>query len=643
MQKSVLTLCFIFFLCFSLFSQSGPIKYGKVSKEELAIETNSNDAEYGAIILCDYGEIEISNGILTIYRHTRIKILNQNGIDEANIVLPYFTKENTEKIVNIKAQTLNVDEKGKVKKITVNKKDIFTSDPHENWKEKRFTFSDVKPGSIIEYQYLKKSERFFSLEPWYFQNELPTLKSQLQVKIAENLDFRLVYNGNRLINKYAGENQNKWTLENLPPLKEEPYCPNPQDYVESIQFQLAGYKKYDSMGGTSYVEVMTTWEKLAKELLVESNMKRVLNARKKPKEIIQQIISEDDEDKEKVKKIYRWVQQNLNWNNNYRLFPEQDFKKIIESGIASSGEINLVLVKLLQAAGFNANPLIISTKRHGLVTKIYPIYYQFNHVLAQVELNGKDVLMDATTDFRPYNLLAKNDLNPNGYLLHKKESRWVDIPLIKKTRTIVVTDLSFKENKMIYKIDFSFFKHEAANHRWYLASEKGEDSFVKKFLMDIDESTEIELDSFSVKNELDLEKPFGVTCYFSQQMEDGLNSDIIYLSPFLIKHFDKNPFNNPLRYLPVDFGVPSSEKYIFNMRLPKGYEVAEVPESVRLATPDNHCSYNYLFQEKSGQVQLSSEMNLSKPLIPPSQYGSLRELFSQLIAKQEVQLVLRKK
>jgi len=644
MKKTILAL-FLFIITSSfLFAQGGQLKYGKVSEEEIAIKTNSEDAEFSAIILSDYGEIDISRGILTIHRHTRIKILNTNGIQEANIVIPYFVKENTEKIVNIKAQTLNVDEKGKIKKIPVNKKEIFTSDPNENWKEKRFTFPDVKPGSIIEYQYLKKSERFFSLEPWYFQNELPTLKSNLKVKIAGDLDFRLVYNGNRLLNKYGNAvHENKWSLENLPPLKEEPYCPNPQDYVESIQFQLAGYKKYNDLGQVEDVELMTTWEKLASDLLNDTDLRWVLNTKKKSKEIVQQIISEGDNEKTKIKKIYRWVQQNLSWNRKYRLFPERNFKEIIKDGNASSGEINLVLVRLLKSAGLDANPLIISTKRHGLITKVYPLIHQFNHSLAQVNLNGKDILMDATSSFRPFDLLAKNDLNPYGYLVNKKEPRWIDIPTTKKTRTIVVTDLSIKENKMIYKIDFSFFKHEAADQRWYLASENGGVSYVKKFLVNLDETSEIELDSFSVKNKIELEKPFGVSCYFSQTIEDGLNNEVIYLSPFLIKHFAKNPFNNPIRYLPVDFGVPFKEKYIFNLRLPEGYELAEVPEDIRLTTPENHCNYNFFFQEKFGHIQLSSELVLSKPLISPSHYSSLRELFSQLMSKQEVQLVLKKK
>ena len=111
----------------------------------------------------------------------------------------------------------------------------------------------------------------------------------------------------------------------------------------------------------------------------------------------------------------------------------------------------------------------------------------------------------------------------------------------------------------------------------------------------------------------------------------------------MIKHFKKNPFNNPVRYLPVDFGIPYMEKYITNIKLPKEYEVAEIPQDIRLATPNKNCNYAFLYQGKSGQVQLSSELNLTDPVIFPSEYSSLRELFSQLISKQETQLVLKKK
>ncbi|MFK8005186.1 MAG: DUF3857 domain-containing protein [Saprospiraceae bacterium] len=626
-----------------IFSQKDPIRFGKFSKTEKAIQKTELDPDANAVILCDFGEIDFRGHSVEITRHTRIKILNKKGVDQANIVLPYFFKDNNERIFKVKAQTINIADDGKLEKIKVEKKDIYTVDISENWKEKRFTFPNVKVGSIIEYSYTKKSESVVSLEEWTFQNSLPTLKSHLNVLVGNNLDYKIVYNGNRLIKKYGNKDSNSWSLENLPPLKEEPYCPNPKDYIESIRFQLAGYKRY-SAGGSEYVHLMTSWDKLAIDLLNHQNFKDILNRKRNANKMILQIIDEDDEPLERVKKIYSFVQNEIDWNGKYRLFPESKFSTILEQKRGSSSEINLCLVRLLKSAGLDANPLIISTKGNGIITKSYPLYNQFNHILAQVKIGEKDILMDAISKYRPYNLLGKNDLKHEGFLLHKSDARWIEISYPLKTRTVIVNNLKFENDKMKIITSYAFFEHEAVDYRRKFHQEKGKKSFITTYLQMTDDENEIVLDSFTVKNSHELGKPFSVTCYYTQTSEDLLEADIIYLDPFIKKHLEKNPFVNPIRYLPVDFILPSSEKYIYNLLIPDGFELAEIPKSIKFSTESKKISYTYAFSQISGEnLQLSSNYKISSPLIYPNEYGDLRELFNKMMGLQATQLVLKRK
>lgn len=638
----------LLFLPLLIFSQKKPIKYGKLSNEEKTIEKSELDKDANAIILFDFGEINFEGATLIIERHTRIKILNTNGLHQANIEIPFFAKNNREKVTKVKAQTLNIDKDGTIEKTKVSKSDFFTVDLNKNWKSKRFAFPNVKPGSIIEYVYRKTSKDAVSLEEWNFQNDLPTLTSHLHVLISEGLDYKIVYNGDRLLNKYGNENRNTWSLENLPPLEEENFCPNIDDYKESIRFQLASYVRRSNIpgGGLETVDLMSTWEKLAKDILSQKEYIGILGQlgkRKKTKQLLKQIISENDADLEKVKKIYSFIQNRISWNGKYRLFPDQNFIEIFESNLASSCEINLVLVQLLKNAGLDANPLIISTKTHGRITKVYPLYNQFNHVLAQVKIGEKDILMDATSPFRSYRQLADEDLNPSGYLLSKKEPRWINIPLPKKTKTIVVTELKFLEEELQYKTAFAFFKHHAEEMRRAYDQEGGKNSFITKHLLDYS-GGELVLDSFTVKNTDKLDKPFSVVCYFKKPLDEGLDANYIYIEPFLKKHFFKNPFTKSYRYLPIDFLLPSSEKFIFNLSIPEGYELAEEPESNRFTIENNKCDYNFLFKKTSNSLcQLSSEFIISNPLIYPTEYSSLREMFNQIIRFQSMQLVLKKK
>ena len=299
---------------------------------------------------------------------------------------------------------------------------------------------------------------------------------------------------------------------------------------------------------------------------------------------------------------------------------------------------------MLQSAKLESNPLIISTKGNGLITKAYPLYNQFNHVLAQVNINGKDVLMDATSKFRPYKLLAKNDLNPSGYLLGKTDPRWVKINLPRKTRTVIVNNLSLTADKIKFKTSYSFFEHEAAKYRQKYYLEEGKESFVTKHLQNLTDGEEMVLDSFSISNLDELEKPFSVKCFYSKNLENGLEADIIYLNPFIKKHLDKNPFINPTRYLPVDFILPSMEKFILNLQIPEGFKLAEMPLSKKYSTDSKKISYTYAFSKSSEKnIQLISDYKIIDPLILPDEYLALRELYNQIMGLQANQLVLKRK
>lgn len=53
----------------------------------------------------------------------------------------------------------------------IDEKEIFDVSLNELYAAKRFTFPNVKVGSIIEYTYVKRIEHTFSIDAWNFQHE----------------------------------------------------------------------------------------------------------------------------------------------------------------------------------------------------------------------------------------------------------------------------------------------------------------------------------------------------------------------------------------------------------------------------------------------------------------------------------------
>jgi hypothetical protein len=174
------------------FKNKPPIKWGKVNQSELELETVDFEPDAPAVVLCDFGTIEISNR--TFYnRHVRIKILKPEGKKFATVEIPYQFKNKYDDVLMLKAQVIQQDKDGRIQEIPVPYKEISDLQIDDYHAIKRFTFPNVKPGSIIEYTYEIASMDFVKLNDWEFQNNIPTLWSEVRMEVPEPFIYLLTY------------------------------------------------------------------------------------------------------------------------------------------------------------------------------------------------------------------------------------------------------------------------------------------------------------------------------------------------------------------------------------------------------------------------------------------------------------------
>lgn len=221
-------------------------KWGKVAKEELAMQSIPEDPEADAVVLFDIGSMRITpNFDLNFKRHRRIKILTERGKKFGDISISYWYEDNLRKL---KAQTIQPDGK----KIGLDKKKIF-EESTDLWKNKVFSMPAIQVGAVIEYQYEKSSEYLTFLEPWYFQNEEFTKLSQLTILVPGEFSYNCFFNNilalepekDKIFDPDRPQKmlyQFTWKKENLPAIKAEPYMTTIKDYLQAIYFQLLAYK-----------------------------------------------------------------------------------------------------------------------------------------------------------------------------------------------------------------------------------------------------------------------------------------------------------------------------------------------------------------------------------------------------------------
>src|SRR5699024_9237017 len=123
---------------------------------------------------------------------TRIKILSQAGIKWAEIAIPFYEKGGQkEKIYEVVAFAYNL-ENGNVKKTSLDVSNTYDEKISNYWRIKKFAIPNVQVGSIIEYSYTMKSPYIFNLNDWDFQQRIPVLYSEYQVKMIPFYTYVMV-------------------------------------------------------------------------------------------------------------------------------------------------------------------------------------------------------------------------------------------------------------------------------------------------------------------------------------------------------------------------------------------------------------------------------------------------------------------
>ena len=82
---------------------------------------------------------------------------------------------------------------------------------------------------------------------------------------------------------------------------------------------------------------------------------------------------------------------------------------------------------------------------------------------------------------------------------------------------------------------------------------------------------------------LTLSKPIVESYKFLKESQADVIGNKLYFSPLFFLKTSENPFKLEKREFPVDFGYPSSTKYMININLPEGYKVESAPSPISIS------------------------------------------------------------
>ena len=636
-------------------AQTNGFPFGKITYNELGMTSYPKDTGAVAVVLKEFGDAYFEADdrfVIVLKYHVKIKILKKGGLEYADFEIPLRKIEGrTETVRSIKASTFNI-ENGSIREEAFNSKNVFTENINKFRDVRKFALPNVRVGSVIEVEYVLESPFIMNFRTWEFQSDIPKVTSEFWASMPGNYRYNITLKGFLALNKNENEIKKncfqfgtvdvdcllvRLGMNDIPAFIEEDYMTARSNFLSSVTFEL--YEIFHLDGGRD--KLSKEWKDVEEELRTDPKFGvQLRRGGDIVDEKVKALIQGETDPLLKAQKVYDFIKEWYRWNEVYGEYSEFGIKKAFDSKVGNVGDINLSLIAALRYAGFTVEPLLLSTRTHGLVSELHPVLTDFNYVIAKLNLNGKVYLLDATEDHLCFGLIPERCLNGKGRVIGEKESYWHDLNAPEKQKQISVQKLKIASDGSIRgSVQNMYFGYDAMNQRKIINGFSTEREFIQSVIKTWEAGT---VTNYKIENAADPMKPLSIT------LEVEINSDLggastQLLNLFMFDRWEKNPFRSSERMYPVDFGVPIKEVVSMSLEYPAGYEIDELPGRVGLSLPGGGGRYLFTVQNTSNTLTMYSSLVISKPVYSSEEYHYLKELFSQVVATQQTDLVLKKK
>lgn len=647
-KHSILVIFFLLSSCCLLGQAPSIPDFGEVSPAALLQEAYPENPDADAVILFDICKATLErsqSGVEMRFRYRRrIKFYGESNLERANVNLPYYAKDayHTERIAGIRAYVINWED-GQSVRHDISESDIFNEKTSELWQAKKFALPHVKPGSIIEYEYTQTSPYVMTFD-WCFQRDIPVVWSEYQLDMPPFYNYQMELQGRTEFtwqDRQVTAKSRTWGgiefkdarfrfgMKDLPAFGDEPFITTPLDYLITMKFQLAEV----SLPGKGSTKYLKDWPGFVKDFLTQTDYGKSLG-KKIGKDRILPFV-EDLEGEEKARKVYELVTDYVNWDGTRSRYPSASIKEMLAQREGNTTDINIWLCNMLNLSGIEAYPVLLSTRDHGKINVKYPFIDDFNTTVVYVEFEKKGLLLDASLDMLPFGVIHPNCLNEEGLILNRKKPEWIKLhpQLAGLTRNVVALIYEESEDRYVAHITQHYEGYDAAIERSSFLTDENE---YKNQLIDE------EILSFEVKQAEDIEKPFVVK--FSCEVSVTKSGDRVFINPFLLEKMEENPFQSPDRSFAIDYTYLKKKAYHFSLGIPAGYEVESSPPSTQSKLEDNAVSLLVTSENIAGiSLNINHQFEVKSPLVQPSYYKQLQQLYDERVKVETSQIVLKKK
>ena len=531
--------------------------------------------------------------------------------------------------------------------------------------ETSFTMPGVDVGSVIEYRYQIRYDRYLTAPDWDLQTQYFIHKEHFVFRPSTQFlpsthgsgagvaDSALKDPHDNILTDIqlepylpAGKSLTRDALGNyvvdltdVPPIPQERWAPplNAQTYHVDFFY-------------TYTPDVKDFWQKQM------GFWTRALNHYIEGSPALQSAVNENvsptDSQFEKAKKLYSLVQkfENTDFNSDgapltgSEWIPKNRVDSVLLAKKGSSNEIAYLYLALVRAAGISARPERIASRSLHVFSAQYMSNLQLDTALVVMDIDGKDILVDPGTKMAPFETLHWAHAGAGGVAMDGKNKVQIVItPMQKNTdnNNIQVGTLNIAPQGTVSGTLKLAFTGQPAIELRQLGVKSGPDAVrakVEKLIAEqLPEGIHAKVDHLAYLDDPNrqLLAVIPITGSFRKDADGHL-----ILPRLLFEAREKNPFpEDNAGLLPVDMRYPAQEQEQITYVLPADCTLGGASKDENLKWEEK-AAYQLHTKVDGGSVTVARVLARGFTLLDQKEYDQLHDFYQKVVTADQQQLVL---
>lgn len=610
--------------------------------------------ETKAVVLLDERLITVKENGETRTTHRRAyKILRAAGHDEGLVAIPF---DNETKVSNLRGWCIPAHGKDyEVKDKDAIEVNLGEGILYQDHKVKVLKIPAADPGNVIGYEYEQKQRPYILQETWWFQGLNPVRQARFTLDLPSGWEFKEDWVNHERLKASAGKaNHWEWSLHDISAVKLEPEMP-PSAALEGRL--IVGFFPRDPAVRQKTIE---SWNDFGRWYSKLTDGRR--NPSVELKQRVQELTRNISSPLAKIRALAAFVQRDIRYVaieigiGGYQPHPAAD---IFANRYGDCKDKATVLSAMLNEIGVASYYVVAQTLRGILRSDSPPAFGSFNHAILAIRLPenlpsdelhavyvhprlGRLLFFDPTDTITPLGYLPSSLQANYGMLVSDAGGELVQMPLAPPSSNQLVRSGKFTlhpNGALSGDIEEMRIGVHAITRRSQLleAQSKERAKVLESFLAS--SLGGFALTKASIGNLEQYDRALTLNYSFVAANYAQAAGDLILVRPRVLGWKGSSLLEIKDRTYPVEFPEASEQRDTFEITLPPGLVVDELPAPVE--SDYSFASYRSKTEFSSGVLRYTRTYQVKEVMVPTARLAELKRFYRQIAQDETGSVILK--